>query len=268
MTETLEAIWAFGLAAATLWTLQFFILLGFVLIVSFGTRVKYDSYWGTGIIVLAALGFLALAGGIHPLTYTYENPWVVAIGIVGYGCIGLCWTCFRWVKAIRKYKQERDAIIYDFTKNLDELIKDKIRSHNHKQQDLTKGFGDRGGVGNVITDRSAWEEIDSQEMSAWVTTLLGTASPSAGPKLLTDELNKKLDHPGRFFPNHLAVVPTWRDNKKDYGSYFFYWPLDVLIYSLSELLRDIWKFIANKIQVFMDLIARRLAHGPVNVSED
>jgi hypothetical protein len=41
--------------------------------------------------------------------------------------------------------------------------------------------------------------------------------------------------------------PKWSDHSYDFSAYFFYWPLDVISYVLSDLVLDAWKFVSNMV---------------------
>jgi hypothetical protein len=50
--------------------------------------------------------------------------------------------------------------------------------------------------------------------------------------------------------------PQWRQHSYDFAAYFFYWPLDVAAYVLTDLLRDVWSAVAAMIAQSFDRYAR------------
>jgi hypothetical protein len=42
-----------------------------------------------------------------------------------------------------------------------------------------------------------------------------------------------------------ARPPKWEDHTYDFAAYFFYWPIDLIAYVLSDFLREAWNFIAS-----------------------
>lgn len=54
-------------------------------------------------------------------------------------------------------------------------------------------------------------------------------------------------------------APKWEERSYDYASYFFYWPIDALVYLLSDVLSDLWDFISNQFKAaFNNYAAWRL----------
>lgn len=41
--------------------------------------------------------------------------------------------------------------------------------------------------------------------------------------------------------------PKWAQHSYDFAAYFFYWPIDMVIYVLSDLVRDAWEFISTMV---------------------
>ena len=60
-----------------------------------------------------------------------------------------------------------------------------------------------------------------------------------------------------FHKNDTPQAPKWRDHSYDFAAYFFYWPLDMIAYFLSNFLIDCWRFISNSVAKWFDNYAER-----------
>jgi hypothetical protein len=51
----------------------------------------------------------------------------------------------------------------------------------------------------------------------------------------------------------------WSAQKYNFSGYFFYWPIDVVVFILGDLLEDIWRFVSNAVEEsFNNYAAKRL----------
>lgn len=68
-------------------------------------------------------------------------------------------------------------------------------------------------------------------------------------KKLKQRKKDKARHPDA--PSRWEDVPKWSDHQWGFLAYFFYWPIDMVAYVLSDLLRDIWNIVSRLVgQVF------------------
>jgi hypothetical protein len=54
--------------------------------------------------------------------------------------------------------------------------------------------------------------------------------------------------------NH-RLPPKWSAHSYDFAPYFFYWPIDVAAYLLSDFLRQAWEFLARMVAASFDQYA-------------
>ncbi len=51
-------------------------------------------------------------------------------------------------------------------------------------------------------------------------------------------------HPSR---DPMTFMPTWSSHSYDLSAHFFYWPLSVVSWVLSDLIKDIWDIVSNAV---------------------
>lgn len=56
--------------------------------------------------------------------------------------------------------------------------------------------------------------------------------------------------------NRRAGPPQWRLHSYAFSAYFFWWPIDVVAYILSDLLEDVWQRISAMVAQSFDRYAR------------
>lgn len=50
-------------------------------------------------------------------------------------------------------------------------------------------------------------------------------------------------------------IPTWSEHKWEYAPYYFYWPVDMAAYLLSDVLRDVWDAVSAMVTRSFDRYA-------------
>jgi hypothetical protein len=71
-------------------------------------------------------------------------------------------------------------------------------------------------------------------------------------------VEKKLKEHYIAYGHNTARVPTppkWEVHSWNFSAYFFYWPLDMVAYVLSDLLRDAWRVISRTVSRSFDRYA-------------
>lgn len=53
-----------------------------------------------------------------------------------------------------------------------------------------------------------------------------------------------------------AGPPKWSHHSYDFAAYFFYWPIDVVAYVLSDLLEDVWRWVSAMVARTFDRYAQ------------
>ena len=49
--------------------------------------------------------------------------------------------------------------------------------------------------------------------------------------------------------------PRWAEHNYDYAAYFFYWPIDMVAYFLSDFIREAWRFLSSIVERSFDRYA-------------
>ncbi len=274
MTEFLAGVmaWlaAFGLSVVTLWSAEFFGFWFIILMLCLMTRLNYESYWGTGVVVFLTFVFLAFVDAINPITWIVANPLWFAGGLAVYGTVGLGWTWFRWMKFLSQVCQKRSRVIKEFLHRIDDRIKALAKEEKPERGARARTGFEEASEEDFQTGQFA--NLNKDELANWISTIRATGLAPEKPRLLNDELDQIFSRSRGYCEVHkwgtATTLPSWRENKKDYGAYFFYWPLDMVVYLFSDLLKDIWKFIANAIQGFMDWSAAKFFRKPIDTYED
>jgi hypothetical protein len=89
------------------------------------------------------------------------------------------------------------------------------------------------------------------------------------PIELTKELNRfLLEHSFGGKDLGSATEPVlWKNHKADYAAYWAYWPVDMLIYVLGDLLRDIWNWIAKLVEAKFNAYSSKQMLKPIDHKE-
>ncbi len=57
------------------------------------------------------------------------------------------------------------------------------------------------------------------------------------------------------------LVPKWSDHKWQFAPYYCYWPVDIIVYLLTDILNDIWKLVSRMVSEAFDRYSRwRFSH--------
>lgn len=67
-------------------------------------------------------------------------------------------------------------------------------------------------------------------------------------------VDRELDQAKRFHKKS-PTIPKWSSHSYVFSAYFFYWPIDMLAYILSDLLSDAWEWISNMVSRSFDRYA-------------
>lgn len=70
-------------------------------------------------------------------------------------------------------------------------------------------------------------------------------------RLVETTLNRQ-----REYRHDILEPPQWADHSYSFAAYFFYWPADVIAYILSDLVREVWNFVASVIGGSFDRYAK------------
>lgn len=238
-----------GVAAMilTLWTFPFFMFWGIVAVIVIGEIIFKDTYWPIGVLGVGLFLLFLFTGELSPLWETIGNhPYWTTLAIVLYFIAATVWVVFRYGKFIRKMATRRHEVVAQFlTKWESKLTKGEVKSYN-----------------NVNLS-----EIDSSKIANWFRVVGETSFAPVEPEALTQGLDQYLRDSrssyGRTEDLGTATEPPlWSSHKKDYAAYFTYWPFDLVAYVLGDLIKDIWNWVANRLQRYLDAFARNQMSRP------
>ena len=54
----------------------------------------------------------------------------------------------------------------------------------------------------------------------------------------------------------LTEIPTWKEHKWKFAPYYCYWPIDVIVYLLNDVIREIWNLVSRMVSETFDRYAR------------
>ncbi len=240
----------FALSVVTVWSFAFFAFWGVIVLFCLYHVSFNDRYWTTGVLFGLAFVLLFIAGAVSPLTYAAENPWWAVIYVGGYLLIATGWMTFRWMRFIEKVRSRRGEAIRSY-------LKDKF-SHVKKEY-----------LGETDTSRPGVDEVEvgsrEQKVQAWYDHLVANGYALEYPNMLTQNLNRHAFDSSGLDIGNATEAPRFRNHKRDYFSYFFYWPLDMVIYVLGELIRDIWKAVVRLVQDAFDNYSAKRTKQKINL---
>lgn len=237
-----------GLAGAilALWTLPFFAFWGIVALIVFGEIIFKDTYWPIGVIGVGVALLFFFTGDLVFVWETVANhPYWTTLAILGYFVGATAWVIFRYGKFIRKMATRRHTIVADFLAKWEKKL----------TEGQVKNFKD-----------TPLAEIDSTKMANWFRIVGETSFAPVEPEVLTSGLDQHMrDARNSYVEEDFGTAtepPMWTNHKKDYAAYFTYWPFDFVAYVLGDLIKDIWNWVANRLQSFLDAFARNQMSRP------
>lgn len=253
---TLKGLFA-GLAGAAIavWTLPFLIFWSVFIIFCLVNAIWADRYWTSGVALFALFLLVFFTGDLGELAaLVYHHPVLTTLIGVGYLAIGLAWVTFRWVRFIERMRPMRSAAIQRFLQNWEKSLRD------YKS--------------DMVVESVKLEGLDQVKINFWIDTLRKNGYAPQEPALLNKALNNHLlrrgdeDYAGRRDVGTATEPPYWSSNKRGYGAYFIYWPIDMLAYALGELLLDAWAWLSNAVQEKFNAYSRRRMFAPIPKSQD
>ncbi len=243
------AIAAAAAAILTLWSFWFFAFWGVIAVIIIGEIIFKDTYWPIGFIGVVLFLLFFFTGELTPVwELVGTHPYWTATIVVLYFVAATIWVVFRYGKFIRKMATRRHAVVAEFLtrweKTLTEAKVDKYR--------------------DVLLSK-----IDGSKMANWFRIVGETSFAPVEPEVLTEGLNDHIKektnrYDGTEDLGTATEPPLWTDHKRDYAAYFTYWPLDLVAYVLGDLIKDIWIWVANRLQKYLDAFARsQMSRPPV-----
>ncbi len=260
-----QAIRDFVVVFVSVGTFAFFIFWGVVILICLGFAGIRQKYWVTGVLFFFLLATFWITGAISPHTWAYENPWYAGVIFVGYFIVATGWMTVRWVKYIKKVRLVRAKLRKDF---LSKNFINAVFANRNGDDEAAAGSKKRwSSLGEAV------EQLKSDERTWYDEIVSGGVVPSK-PQYLTQSFNEQCfssrnscDHEGLKDIGTPTSAPELGNHKKEYFTYFFYWPLDVLIFFLGEFVRDLWNFVVEKVQATFNKYAAKYIRQEINVDD-
>lgn len=267
MFLVLEGFWQTvhdaAVVVVTFGTFGFFAFWGIVVLVCLGFGGIGEKYWVTGFLFFVLFGAFLFLGVIAPLVWIYENPWWAVLLVVGYFVIGFLWVAFRWGKYINQVRHTRGKRIREY---LQKTFPNTIRDH-HDSGESTDSRASKKERKQLTVQEAV--ELLKEDEKAWYEELTSDGVVKRGPVYLNDDLEHHVFRRNSY-SDELDIgtpsgPPLLGNHKKEFATYFFYWPLDVLIYFFAEFLKDLWNFIVDRIQNSFNYYAAKFIKQKIDI---
>lgn len=243
--------WMRGMAAGfvTLWSLSFFLFWVPILVVCLYNGALRERYWVTGVFFFVILASFIALGLFAPLVWAAENPYTAIMVVGGYFLGAALWMTFRWFKFIEKVRDERNVQIAKYlTKELKDIVFDRVTNRSSRSnKDI-----DFENFELPAAEQQWYDEVKAN----------GVAYEDQKPDYLTKSLS---DYLRALSLGTATSAPLFRENKAKFFTYFFYWPLDFVIYVFGELLQDIWENIVRLVQGMFDGYAKKRIKQKIDI---
>lgn len=231
-------------SAYALWSIGFFIFWGFLALVSLIFAIQ-DRYIPIGILWVFVFVFLLLAGDVNMITLAFQNPGTTALCVGGYLGAGFVWVTFRWLRFAKVMSNKRIEAIRDWLKNDFNKI---VNKYNLNVRDY------------MDNEENVDRPIDPGQAASWRSYLIQNCFAQENPTFLTNCLGQRLIDM-RSYGYDLGTATEairFKDHKRDYSAYFFYWPVDMVVYGVGEVLTDVWNTFVHFVQGTYDSLARKI----------
>lgn len=239
---------AIAAAAFALWTIGFFVFWGVFILLSlvFGLG---ERYFAVGSLWIFTLIFIVLASEVSIFGFVAANPWTSLFCVLGYLVCGAVWVTFKWIRFVEEMSRNREVAIRHFLKEKFEgaqraYVANEFATGAHRGEE---------GKGYIHP---------SNQTEDWRDFLINNGYAQESPAILTNSLNDFFTEvrrlkAGRFAIGSATEAIHFSDHKSEYKVYFFYWPVDLVIYGIGDILVDIWNGFVRAIQGTYDAWAKK-----------
>jgi hypothetical protein len=189
-------------------------------------NAAYDNLFWMLICVAAIFGITQFGFKYDVLSYAKANIGIIVLSAGVYLLIGIAWAFFKWRKLVIERIAARDA---SFDRFIDAISSGRL--------DELKDM--------AITQNPDWEAMVRQEV---------LKNPEAA-LASTNAVNAKL---ASVFRSRFTVIdkPYIADYKDKFIGWFLFWPFSVIVFFVSDFLKElfeaIYKFFAKKLQSISD----------------